>query len=1035
MQDSEFENPTEGSGEGSKALSADPTATQIVTALNQGDHVTAGNLLRGAIERSPDDKPLLRLAARQRRQAERFTRVDSLLKETREAIEGDEFVRAVGAFREAANLSQGLSGLEEATFQVGIDEAGKLGDRNWRIAKALLEDAERLNPKLVVPEQRWKDVKAAEREETIANVLEETALAKPAELGRARERLIRTLEQYPEDAGLANRLKSIEATIEDKRKWDERQRCLKKLTELRDAMQREEDPAQAGKYIPQGEALAAPYSAEPEFESVVEEIRHQVFSSQRAALALKQDRIEDCLEECAWVLSRMRQHQLFLNLKKKAEEREVSLADEYSNSVSRVKELLAAGELAEAEELCTKATTQFPQFADFKELKQEIETRRLKEDRRPQENTDEAWRLVERGERSLREKQYKLAEQFFGGALKLLPEDKKLTEHLVGLLHGCARSVVRDSAQWAEEVLQLTARILPGTVIPADLAQAVRRKRQQAKDEVVRWSSLDKIEALDARVKTAKKRDEIDALRKEVEKGRFASSSHEDVREAAIALFAKIDSKAADFERKQARRPAIYRAVSIAATVVIGIGLAYWLNNRPPTPVPETSKALESAAAAPQPNTQPATGSLVIRSEIPGVQVAIGGRQYTVSGEPLKVELNADSYQVSGSRQGYRDFGPVTVAVGKAAETVLDVKLTPLPASLEIRGAQPGTQIKLDGVLLGKAGSDEPLTLPAGDHAIELSRKGFVPKGLTRNLAPGESVVLSGTDLQLESSDAQLLSRQPSFAAVETAAAKSPSSSSRAAEQAKEELQWQAVDKNNPDALRAFANQHPTSPWSNEAKQQMETILVAREATAEDGDWNSADHSSRAALEDFLKRHPNGHHAAAASNALADVDRRARLEEMQIADEAAWKKVNPHDEASIEAYLRNVPAGHYRNSAEEDLANIRMNRDSQRETAAVLTVISRLANAWSARDLDSILALQRNLKKREVKAELSHVKEINMQISPASPPQIEGTQAVVLCRRQASQIFSDGTRKQIPESIVSYVLAKHDGNWTIEGTK
>jgi hypothetical protein len=117
------------------------------------------------------------------------------------------------------------------------------------------------------------------------------------------------------------------------------------------------------------------------------------------------------------------------------------------------------------------------------------------------------------------------------------------------------------------------------------------------------------------------------------------------------------------------------------------------------------------------------------------------------------------------------------------------------------------------------------------------------------------------------------------------------------------------------------------------------------------------------------------------------------------------------------------------------LANIRIGRASANETAAVLTVISRLANAWSAKDLDSILAIQKNLKKREVKAELSHVKELAMQISPASPPQIDGAQAVVLCRRQASQTFSDGTHKQVPESIVSYLLVKHDGNWTIEGTK
>ncbi len=246
-----------------------------------------------------------------------------------------------------------------------------------------------------------------------------------------------------------------------------------------------------------------------------------------------------------------------------------------------------------------------------------------------------------------------------------------------------------------------------------------------------------------------------------------------------------------------------------------------------------------------------------------------------------------------------------------------------------------------------------------------------------------------------------------------------------------DDLQWQSIDKNNPDALRAFVSRYPNSSWTGEAKRQIDIASVARE---ENTDWNSADHNSAAALQDFLKKHPDGPHAASASSALADLDRKAREAPTANAEELAWKKVNSRDEASLISYLKDYPGGHYHNSAEVALANLRVSRSST-ETAAVLTVISRLANAWSTKDLDSILALQRNLKKREVKAELSHVKELAMQISPASPPQIDGMQAVVLCRRQASQTFSDGTRKQIPESIVSYVLSKHDGNWTIEGTK
>ena len=171
------------------------------------------------------------------------------------------------------------------------------------------------------------------------------------------------------------------------------------------------------------------------------------------------------------------------------------------------------------------------------------------------------------------------------------------------------------------------------------------------------------------------------------------------------------------------------------------------------------------------------------------------------------------------------------------------------------------------------------------------------------------------------------------------------------------------------------------------------------------------------------------------TNALADIQRKSQAAQAQIAEEASWKKVNPRDEASLENYVKDFPTSRFRNQADMDLANIRAGRATANESAAVLTVISRLANAWNAKDLDSILAIQKNLNKREVKAELSHVKQLAMQISPASPPQIDGAQAIVLCRRQAEQVFNDGTRKLIPESTVSYVLAKHDGYWTIEGTR
>jgi len=280
------------------------------------------------------------------------------------------------------------------------------------------------------------------------------------------------------------------------------------------------------------------------------------------------------------------------------------------------------------------------------------------------------------------------------------------------------------------------------------------------------------------------------------------------------------------------------------------------------------------------------------------------------------------------------------------------------------------------------------------------------------------------------------LSSKPSFATIQGLDAKSYDGfHAKAATPSAEELQWQSVDKGNPDSLRAFIAKFPASALANQAKKELDGVLMAHEAKAEDGDWSNANHENKSALEDFLRKHPGGRHSDAATNALAELERKARAAEAQSLEEAAWKRVDPRDEGALESYLRGWPASRYRNEAEAALAALRLSEASKNDTVAVLTVISRFASAWNTKDLDSILAIQKNLNKRTVKAELSHVKELNMQISPASPPQIDGAQAVVLCRRQASQVFSDGTRKQIPETIVSYVLEKHDGNWTIEGTR
>jgi tetratricopeptide (TPR) repeat protein len=480
MQHSDFGIPTERTGTGvARALDSSGIAMQVTAALDKGDHEAVALLLKDAEARFPDDDQFRRLATKHQRQSERFARVYSLLKEMGELLDQDCFVQALGAFREAANLSHGFAVLEEASFSAAIEHAEQLESKNWRIGIALLEDAERLNSKLVVRAHLWQELRAAERSEIISYALAETGLAKPADLQQARERVAQALDRYPDDNGLINRLKSIDLSIEEKRKSDERQKFLKKLTDLRNELQTVEDPAQGGKFVRLSETLAMAYSADPEFSSIVEDITQQVISGEKAAAALAQDRVDDCLEECAWVLSRMRHHRLFLKLKEKAEQRELALVDEYSNSAARIKELLSAGHLAEAEKICSQARTKLPQFTDLQELAREIAQRKAEQAKEIEESSGSAKRLVERGELSLHEQQFRAAEQAFANALKLRPDDSGLAGQVLGILHGFAREIAPENAESAGETLQIAERLLPGRPAPADLTEARSSKRQR----------------------------------------------------------------------------------------------------------------------------------------------------------------------------------------------------------------------------------------------------------------------------------------------------------------------------------------------------------------------------------------------------------------------------------------------------------------------------------------------------------------------------------------------------------------------------
>ena len=369
-------------------------------------------------------------------------------------------------------------------------------------------------------------------------------------------------------------------------------------------------------------------------------------------------------------------------------------------------------------------------------MAREIELRRSKEGPQVKETVDSTRLHLERGDRNLRERQYKIAEQLFGNALRSQPDDPILQSQIAGLLYGYARSMARHSRPSAQEAVQMAARLLPAVPVPSDLAEALaqtevhareetpraKEETPRSREETPRWSSLNRLIALGIQVEAAKKREELTAARAEVEEYSFFAAKHPDLKEAVCALFLRIEDKADAINAKRARVRIAYRAVSIAAIVLFGIGLAYWMYEQAKPPI---ATPVESAK------------EIHLRFGNTAKSAAMRASGHSILNQ-TRVFLGLLPPHLCNCCPVAANTGSVVMHSHVPAPRVMN--LAPKPARLEIRDAAPNTRIEVDGILLAKAPGNNTLTkeLSAGQHLIEVSRDGFVSKTLIRKVTPGE---------------------------------------------------------------------------------------------------------------------------------------------------------------------------------------------------------------------------------------------------------------------------------------------------------
>jgi PEGA domain len=153
----------------------------------------------------------------------------------------------------------------------------------------------------------------------------------------------------------------------------------------------------------------------------------------------------------------------------------------------------------------------------------------------------------------------------------------------------------------------------------------------------------------------------------------------------------------------------------------------------------------------------PNAGTVVVTTGQDEADVYVNDKLYrkrTDRGQ-VRVPLKVGEYTVRVHKAGFMDPPPQTVQVSKAEESPVDFKMEPTPeiATLQVKGALPGTMVYLDknvAAVIGNDGMASISNVKPGDHTIELRRDQALAKKFDRTFKTGDVVVLSGPDVALE---------------------------------------------------------------------------------------------------------------------------------------------------------------------------------------------------------------------------------------------------------------------------------------------
>jgi ketosteroid isomerase-like protein len=224
-----------------------------------------------------------------------------------------------------------------------------------------------------------------------------------------------------------------------------------------------------------------------------------------------------------------------------------------------------------------------------------------------------------------------------------------------------------------------------------------------------------------------------------------------------------------------------------------------------------------------------------------------------------------------------------------------------------------------------------------------------------------------------------------------------------------ERADWEAASRgNNLSELQRFVRKHPAGTYTAQAVQQIETL-----------EWSAVSKDDPAALRGFLQKYPNSQFTREATKQI---------------EGAEWGAVDRKNPAALRDYAQKHPNSPFAATAREEELKIDQAHKHDAEVEGIQQALTKYIEAFARMDAEAVQAIWPGMSSQERKTIQENFKDaesIQIKMLPVSEPKITGDTAVVTCRRQVSQKYRHGGDAN-SENVVTLTLRKQGSAWVIE---